>query len=88
MSKVDESNKAITQFVEDIPKVIVFMIKQGRRVSTKIEKLVVKIFFSTSLWIRKHHGLDGMLAKTHPAGVMVSWVIGLLLIYLVLYFIG
>ncbi len=71
-----------------IPKVIVYIIKQGMRVSTKIEKLVVKVFFSSSLWIRKHHGLDGILAKTHPAGVMVSWVIGLLLIYLVLYFIG
>jgi multicomponent Na+:H+ antiporter subunit D len=36
-------------------------------------------------WVERHHGLDGMLAKTHPAGVMVSWMIGLLFIYLVLF---
>jgi len=39
-------------------------------------------------WVERHHGLDGMLARTHPAGVMVSWMIGLLFLYLVLYFSG
>jgi len=39
-------------------------------------------------WVERHHGLDGMLARTHPAGVMVSWMIGLLILYLLLYFAG
>jgi len=36
-------------------------------------------------WVERHHGLDGMLAKSYPAGVMVSWMVGLLFIYLILY---
>ena len=38
--------------------------------------------------VKKYHGLDGVLAKTHPAGFMVSCVVGLLCIYLLLYLFG
>jgi len=36
-------------------------------------------------WIEKHHGLDGMMAKTLPAGTMALVVIAVLVVYLVIY---
>ncbi|MEK9751938.1 MAG: Na(+)/H(+) antiporter subunit D [Rhodospirillaceae bacterium] len=33
----------------------------------------------------RHHGLDGTFARTHAAGTMVSWAVGLLGLFLLLY---
>ena len=35
--------------------------------------------------LSEHHGPRGVLARATPAGVMVTWVIALLLVYLVIY---
>ena len=37
-----------------------------------------------SAYIDKHHGPDGMLARTWPTGSMVTWVVVLLVVYLLL----
>ncbi|MCK9504517.1 MAG: Na(+)/H(+) antiporter subunit D, partial [Porticoccaceae bacterium] len=37
-----------------------------------------------SAYIGKHHGPDGMLARTWPTGSMVTWVVVLLVVYLLL----
>jgi len=38
-------------------------------------------------WVFRHHGPEGILAATLPAGSMVLWVIVVLVMFLVLYFI-
>ena len=68
-----------------------FLLSFGRFISTldaKLRKSALGMVSNLMRWVERHHGLDGMLAKTHPAGVMVSWMIGLLFLYLVLYFLG
>ncbi|MCG8508463.1 MAG: Na+/H+ antiporter subunit D, partial [Rhodospirillales bacterium] len=40
------------------------------------------------LWISRHHGPEGVLAATLPAGNMVLWVIAVLAAFLLLYFFG
>ncbi len=39
------------------------------------------------VWIFRHHGPEGVLAATLPAGSMVLWVVAVLAAVLVLYFI-
>lgn len=36
-------------------------------------------------WVRRHHGTNGMMARTYPAGAMVFWTLAMFLIFLVLY---
>jgi len=54
----------------------------------RIRKPALGVITGAMRWVERHHGLDGMLAKSYPAGVMVSWMIGVLFLYLLLYFSG
>jgi len=38
--------------------------------------------------VHRFHGVDGAFARTYPAGGMVFWAVGLLGVFLLLYFIG
>ena len=65
-----------------------FLLSFGRFISmvdARLRKNALGMVSNLMRWVERHHGLDGMLARTHPAGVMVSWMIGLLFLYLVLY---
>ena len=36
-------------------------------------------------WAQKYHGMDGMMSRTYPAGTMVFWTLGMVLVFLLLY---
>ncbi len=53
--------------------------RAGRRITATFEAVLSKIY--------RHHGPEGVLARTWPTGSMVMWVAILLACYLVLYYI-
>jgi len=55
---------------------------------SSIRKTALGLLGGVMRWVERTHGQKGILAKTSSAGAMVTWVVGLLVVYLVLYFTG
>ena len=71
-----------------IPKILNWFSKSIYTIISKNQILSDRWLGGFVRLVKKYHGLDGVLAKTHPAGFMVSCVVGLLCIYLLLYLFG
>ncbi len=67
------------------PKVVMMVSRVIADIDTSIRKGILGFVGGVMRWVERHHGLDGMLAKSHPASVMASWMIGLLFIYLLMF---
>ncbi len=67
-----------------------YVMRQFAYLITQSEKMLIstlkKFTFITSSRLQKHHGPQGVLAKTWPTGSMVLWVAFLLGAYLIFYY--
>ena len=64
-------------------------LKQGfHEFSNQSANFLLAIYSKTLAWVGRHHGTNGLMARTHHAGVMVLWTMVIFLIFLILYLNG
>lgn len=73
--------KALPRFIASLSTAISDIDRSGRR--TLMGMLDHFLRFA-----HRHHGLDGTFARTHAAGTMVSWAVGLLGLFMLLFLIA
>ena len=64
-------------------------LKQGfHEFSNQSANFLLAIYRKTLAWVSRHHGTNGLMARTNHAGVMVLWTMVVFLIFLILYLNG
>ncbi len=63
--------------------------KQGfHEFSNQSSDFLLAIYRKTLAWVSRHHGINGLMARTDHLGVMVFWTMVVFLIFLILYLNG
>jgi len=69
-----------------LPAVVRFLLRTFGPIDQAVRGMTIRGVRGVIVWIFRHHGPEGALAATLPAGSMVLWVIAVLGAFLVLYF--
>ena len=70
--------RIIPRFLGELRKALNEVDRQGR-------SLILAVIAEILTWANRYHGINGMMSRTYPAGIMVFWTLAIFLIFLILY---